>query len=101
MASMFSLCYELTDIDVSKFNTSKVSHMYYMFNGCKKLTSIDVSNFDISHITSMDSMFRDCESLTSLNLSSFNSTIYDADFMFYNAKNLQTIYAKDTFKVVG
>ncbi len=40
-----------------------------MFNECMDITEIDLSNFDTSQVTSMGSMFSDCSSLTSLDLS--------------------------------
>lgn len=39
-----------------------------MFLYCRDLTSLDLSNFDTSRVTSMKSMFKGCTSLTSLSL---------------------------------
>ena len=44
MECMFYGCSSLTSIDVTKFNTQKVTNMSNMFNGCSSLTSILVSN---------------------------------------------------------
>ena len=41
---MFKGCSSLTSIDISKFNTEKVTDMKSMFDGCLSLKSIDVSN---------------------------------------------------------
>ena len=54
---MFSGCSKLTSLNVSNFDTSKVTNMGYMFSGCSKLTSLNVSNFDTSEVTNMGSMF--------------------------------------------
>ncbi|MGN0798329.1 MAG: BspA family leucine-rich repeat surface protein [Christensenellales bacterium] len=62
----------LTNLDLSNFDTSKVTDMSGMFNGCSSLTSLDVSNFDTSKVTTMARMFYGCSSLTSLNLGNFN-----------------------------
>ena len=40
MQSMFSNCNNLTSLDLSKWDTSKVTNMNYMFNSCYKLTSL-------------------------------------------------------------
>ena len=45
---MFRGCQDITEIDLSNFNTSQVTNMYSMFSGCSQLTSIDLSNFDTS-----------------------------------------------------
>ena len=48
MRGMFSHCWELQALDVTKFDTSKVTDMSDMFYGCKELQTLDVSNFDTS-----------------------------------------------------
>ena len=86
---MFRHCQKLTILDVSRFNTSKVTDMPCMFNGCKKLQSLDVSGFDTSNVTDMKWMFSDCSGLTSLDLSSFDtSNVTDMGEMFENCVNL-------------
>ena len=47
MQSMFEDCSKLNYIDVSNFNTQKVTEMSYMFYDCSKLIFIDISNFTI------------------------------------------------------
>ena len=53
MTNMFKGCYNLTFIDLSKFNTSKVSSIDGMFYDCKQLRYLDLSNFDISKIVQL------------------------------------------------
>ena len=36
-----------------------------LFYGCSDITEIDLSDFDTSHVTTMECMFKDCSSLTS------------------------------------
>ena len=43
---MFFQCSDITEIDLSNFNTSKVNNMIGMFNGCSSLTSLNLSYFD-------------------------------------------------------
>ena len=63
MDDMFSLCSKLTSLDVSNFDTSKVTSMGYMFYGCSSLTTLDVSSFDTSNVTFMNYMFEQCRLL--------------------------------------
>ena len=73
MRSMFYNCSSLSSLDLSNFDTSKVTDMAYMFNGCISLTSLNITNFDTSNVQSMNFMFRYCEQLTTLNLLNFNT----------------------------
>ena len=72
MDGMFSLCYQLKALDLSKFNTSKVTNMHGMFYGCQNLNALDLSMFDTSKVTNTDFMFGNCFALKILDLSSFN-----------------------------
>ena len=68
---MFSGCFSLTSLDLSNINTDKVTTMSYMFSGCFSLTSLDLSNINTDKVTTMSYMFSGCSSLTSLDLSVF------------------------------
>jgi len=90
--SMFNNCTSLTTLDLSNFDTSKVTNMSYMFYYCTSLTTLDVSNFDTSKVTDMDAMFDDCSSLTTLDLSNFDtSNVTNMGYMFYNCSSLTTL----------
>ena len=58
---MFAFCENLIDINLSSFNTEKVTNMAYMFAGCKSLESIDLSAFDTKNVNNMEYMFFDCQ----------------------------------------
>ena len=73
MAYMFKDCSKLVSLDLSSFKTSSVEKMYSTFEGCSSLTSLDLSSFSTSKVTSMYSMFSGCSSLASLDLSSFDT----------------------------
>ena len=84
MRYMFPDVYNLTTLDLSNFNTSNVTDMDWMFYGLRKLTSLNLSNFDTSKVTTMHGMFYGDESLTTLDLSNFNtSNVTDMYGMFY------------------
>ena len=83
-------------------NTSEVTNMAMMFSLCSEMSSIDVSHFDTRKVTNMAGMFVGCESLTSLNLCSFNtSNVTDTRKMFSRCSNLQTIFVDSDWSVDG
>ena len=62
-----------TSIKSAKINMTGMTDATYLFYRCSNLTSIDLSSFDTSKITRMYGMFRECNSLTSLDLSNFDT----------------------------
>ena len=54
---MFSDCSSLTNIDLSNFNTNKVTDMSRMFYKCVSLTSLNLSNFNTNNVKYMENMF--------------------------------------------
>ena len=84
MDGMFYSMSNLTTLNLSNFDTSKVTNMHYMFNGMSNLTTLDLSNFDTSKVTDMSYMFWDINKLTTLDLSNFDtSKVTDMSYMFY------------------
>ena len=101
---MFFRCSDIYEMDLSNFDTSKVSSMGNMFNLCSLLTSLNLSNFNTSNVKTMGSMFRGCSLLTSLNLSNFDtSQVTNMGSMFYNCSNLSNLYISnfDTSQVTN
>ena len=94
MDSMFYGCAALTNIDVGKWDTSSVTNMASMFYGCAALTNIDVSKWDTSSVTSMDSMFYGCAALTNIDVGNWNtSSVTNMDSMFDDCAALTNIDA--------
>ena len=92
MNKMFMYCSSLTSLDLSNFNTSKVTNMYGMFSCCSHLTSLDLSHFDTSNVRHMNKMFEVCEKLTSLDLSGWNtSEVMSLDDMFNGCNSLTSL----------
>ena len=101
---MFSSMFRLTSLDLSNFDTSKVTNMATMFYGMRNLTTLDLSNFDTSKVTDMRAMFDGMHSLTTLNLSNFDtSKVTNMGSMFFDMRNLTTIDLSnfDTSKVTN
>lgn len=96
MQNMFASCSELTSLDLSSFNTASVKNMSYMLYGCANLESLDVSSFNTASVTNMNRMFSDCSSLACIDLRSFNTKQVTAmTGMFYSCSALATILAGD------
>ena len=102
MDGMFYSMSNLTTLNLSNFDTSKVTNMHYMFNGMSNLTTLDLSNFDTSKVTDMSYMFRGMSNLTSLDLSNFDtSKVTNMQGMFCDMSNLASLDLSnfDTSKV--
>ena len=98
MSFMFNGCSALTSLDLTNFNTAKVVNMGNMFYGCSALTSLDLTNFNTANVTYMDNMFNGCSALTSLDLTNFNTAkVTHMNNMFEGCSALTTIYASDKF----
>ncbi|MBE6158788.1 MAG: BspA family leucine-rich repeat surface protein [Firmicutes bacterium] len=74
MGDMFYGMSSLTNLDLSNFDTSKVMIMSGMFVGMSSLTNIDLSNFDTSNVTHMSGMFSRMSGLTNLDVSNFDTS---------------------------
>ena len=60
------------------------------------MNELNVSNFNTEKVTMMNHMFADCRSLTDLHLGSFYAKkVIDAQSMFLNCENLHRIYVGD------
>ena len=80
---MFYYCTSLTSINFQNFDTSKVTDFSFMFESCTKLTSIDLSGFVTTSAKDTYGMFNKCTSLRSIDLSNFDtSLVTDMTFMF-------------------
>ena len=89
----------LEQVDISKLDTSKVTHMGYMFEGCGSLKSLDLSRFDTSSLEEAYGMFQGCSSLETIDLSKFDtSKMVDADWMFDGCSSLKSLSFPKSFK---
>ena len=89
---MFDGISSLTTLNLSNFNTSKVMNMGYMFHGMRNLTTLNLSSFDTYRVTNMSHMFNGMSNLVTLNLSNFDtSQVTDMDGMFNSMDSLITL----------
>ena len=98
---LFKDCYNITEIDLSHFNSSLVNDMSSMFAGCSALKSLYLSNLDISKVEKMNSMFYGCSSLSSLDISNFNTySLKTMNNMFTYCSNLVSLKLYN-FNILG
>ena len=103
-SGMFWTIEEVTDIDVSTFDTSAVENMYDMFSNTHNLISLDLSNFDTRNVTVMKDMFYNTYKLKTVNLSSFDTqNVTDMRGVFKDSHTLQSLDLSnfDTSKVTS
>ena len=97
---------DLLEIDVSNFDTSKVTDMSRMFYDLRNITSLNLSNFDTSKVTDMNRMFSGMSNLITLDLSNFDtSKVTTMGSMFYLDEipkdKLATIYVNNDFNTTN
>ena len=99
MVEMFAYS-ALENLDLSNFNTEKVTDMSGMFEECHSLETLDLSNFNTANVTDMTCMFYGCTALETLDLSNFNTAnVTSMTCMFYGCSALNTIYVSDKFDI--
>ena len=102
MKAMFHSCTSLTNIDLSTFFTGSVTDMSLMFYNCLSLKAIDLNSFITSNVTRMRHMFSYVNSVESIDLSMFDtSNVVDMGWMFSNNPTLISLNLSsfDTSKV--
>ena len=108
---------KIKEIDLSNFDTSKLTFMYatfandeelesinfnnwspklsgfsQAFMGCKKLTYLDLSKFDVSKVDNFLQLFYNAYSLTKLNISTWSpNKVSSMNLMFKSNKNIKEI----------
>ena len=64
---------EITSVDLSHFDCSKVKYIGYMFNGCAKLQVLNMSNINMTSIENAEKMFEGVSNLQYINIRSINA----------------------------
>ena len=102
MKDMFSYS-KVATLDLSSFNTSKVTDMSYMFDSSKATEIKGLNKFNTSNVTNMSQMFFDSK-VTTLDLSSFDtSNVEYMEEMFFNsaAVEIKGLNHFNTSKVIS
>ena len=89
---MFANCSSLKSLNFTNFTTSLISNMEGMFCNCSSLTSLDLGNFKTKSLQKMGSMFLNCHSLKTINISNFDtSNVDDMDSLFKGCHSLTSL----------
>ena len=83
MSRMFYGTVALADVDVSGFNTSRVTDMSYMF-ASSAVTELDLSGFDTSSVIDMSSMFEE---------SYLETVTFGGSFNTASVENMSSMFA--------
>lgn len=97
---MFNACSLLVDLDLSKFDFTKILNTYNLFNGCSALTNLNFGvnlgkNYtnNLSNYTSYQLNLSSCTSLTHDSLMSIINNLYDLN-LSYDVANGGTLYTQ-------
>ena len=83
MYNMFSFCQKLSSLNLTNFNTEKVTNMDYMFNGCSDLTTIYARDkFIIAEFNNGYKMFYGCKLLKGA-LPKYDENLTSSDYANY------------------
>lgn len=92
VSEMFLGCGELTSIDVSNLNLTRVKKYDGMFGSCNGLTAINLPQLNTTDVVSFESMFFGCTSLVNINMSAFTNTKPSSLYgMFRNCEKMTEI----------
>ena len=102
MEYMFDTCTGLESVDVSGWDTSRVTTMRLMFSDCYSLKALDLSSWDTSSLERVNYMFDGCHALKTCDLSGWDtSNVTNMTLMFGDCRSLTTIWASDMFVTTG
>ena len=72
---MFNSCSNLINIDgLNELNMSNVGNMGGIFSDCSKITELNVKDWDVSKVTNFGAAFRRCKAITTIDLSNWDTS---------------------------
>ena len=91
MNGMFKNCSGLTELDLSEWDISSLTHISEMFKGCSNLQTLKLDNWRMEKVTNADDFLMGCNNL--VNLSLYNARLPKRDITLYSNKlNYGSIY---------
>ena len=98
---LFRNCTNVTRVDLSSFDSSKVNNMYYMFSRCFNLEEINFNNFNTEKVTNMSHCFNKCKCLKTLIFPSnfITKNVQDMQDMFHSCEMLEELVFPNNFVV--
>lgn len=92
MAGIFIGAYELESIDFANWNTENVTTMKGLFSTAHKLKYVDLSGWDTRNVTDMSVMFNDAWGLTNVEFGDWETdSVTDMQRMFFGARSLTSL----------
>lgn len=89
MSGLFSRNEKLKTVELGEFNTESLVYAKEMFADCSELETLDLSGMKTDKVKSMSRMFIDCASLKNLNISGWNTeNVTDMQEMFAVCQSL-------------
>ena len=102
LSKMFYNCVNMTDCNLTGFDTSNATKMDQMFDGCTSLVSVGVAHFSTSQVNTMYRMFAGCSKLESLMINNFDGArITTLEEMFYNCTTLSNVVFPKAFNTAA
>lgn len=97
ISSVFYGCWVLKTVDVSQWDTSKVTSMSHAFRDCSVLATLNTSNWSTGSVTSVEYMFCNCRSLTAVDVSNWDmSKVKGINMTFSGCSSLTEVAFGDT-----
>ena len=94
-SKMFEGITSIIEVDLSKFDASKVESMYNMFNGCSNMKKITFGNINTSSVKSMERLFNNCIKLETIDRLDFDTlSVTTMSEMFSYCHSLKSINAE-------
>lgn len=88
----FRRCLQLQELDVSNWNTSSVVNMFGLFHSSSKLQELDVSNWNTSSVINMTSVFNGLKQIKKLNVDKWNvNNVKYTNSMFAGCESLKEL----------
>ena len=81
---MFCFCSSLKELNLSNFNTNKVTNTSFMFYKCSSLKELNLSNFNTDNVTNMRWMFSNCSDELKLKIRNKYNNFHEISFDDYN-----------------
>ena len=81
---MFNQCSDITEVDLSNFDSSSIKSFAAMFQHCSSLKFVNFSSLDTSSATYMGYIFYGCSSLKYINLGYAQKKSISYDLIFSN-----------------
>ena len=96
LANLFVNCADLTDLNLSRLDTTNVSNINNMYAACPKLVSLNIDHFKTNNLKSMHGMFANCTTLTTISMRNAKTgNVSDMSYMFYGCSSIQTLNVRN------